>query len=194
MYMSDLDLSRYFIITDRKLCRDSLPAQIERLMSLPENRRMHAVVLREKDLSSDEYMSLAAAISDIAGDRLIIHSRIDIAKRLGIQKIHMTLQGMRALSHDKAFFSEKGVSVHSVSEAVEAEQLGASYIFISNIYETACKMGLPGKGEELIREVKRKVSIPVVALGGIGIGDGRKEKCLAAGADYVACMSAGMNL
>lgn len=193
--MSDPDLSRYFIITDRKLCRDSLPDQIVRLMSFPEDRRMHAVVLREKDLSDDEYRSLSYAISEIAGDRLIIHSRVNIAKSLGIPRIHMTLHDMRVLSSDdKAFFSEIGVSAHSVSEAVEAEQLGADYIFISNIYETACKIGLPGRGEGLIRAVKDKVSIPVAALGGIGIGDGRKEKCLAAGADYVACMSAGMDL
>jgi thiamine-phosphate pyrophosphorylase len=60
-----------------------------------------------------------------------------------------------------------GVSVHSVTEAFEAEQLGATYLVAGNIYETDCKKGLPGKGLTYLKEVCAAVTIPVYAIGGI---------------------------
>jgi thiamine-phosphate pyrophosphorylase len=60
-----------------------------------------------------------------------------------------------------------GVSVHSVTEALEAEQLGATCLVAGNIYETDCKKGLPGKGLTYLKEVCAAVTIPVYAIGGI---------------------------
>jgi thiamine-phosphate pyrophosphorylase len=82
-----------------------------------------------------------------------------------------------------------GVSVHSISEALEAELLGATYLIAGNIYETDCKKGLPGKGLEYLRDVCAAVSIPVYAIGGI-----TKERLLEikqAGAAG-GCMMSGM--
>ena len=60
-----------------------------------------------------------------------------------------------------------GISIHSVEEAKEAEQLGASYLTAGHIYATDCKRGLPPRGLGFLKEVCREVSIPVYGIGGI---------------------------
>jgi thiamine-phosphate pyrophosphorylase len=82
-----------------------------------------------------------------------------------------------------------GVSVHSISEALEAELLGATYLIAGNIYETDCKKGLPGKGLEYLRDVCAAVSIPVYAIG--GITKDRLSEIKQAGAAG-GCMMSGM--
>ena len=67
----------------------------------------------------------------------------------------------------KEKFTKIGISIHSVEEAKEAEQLGASYLTAGHIYATDCKRGLPPRGLGFLKEVCREVSIPVYGIGGI---------------------------
>lgn len=68
---------------------------------------------------------------------------------------------------EKKKFTKIGISIHSVEEAKEAEQLGASYLTAGHIYATDCKRGLPPRGLGFLKEVCREVSIPVYGIGGI---------------------------
>jgi thiamine-phosphate pyrophosphorylase len=64
-------------------------------------------------------------------------------------------------------FKWRGASAHSLGDAKKAQELGASYITLSHIFETDCKAGLEPRGLEFLHEVCEKISIPVYALGGI---------------------------
>lgn len=55
----------------------------------------------------------------------------------------------------------------SVDEAIEAEKLGADYILAGHIFKTDCKKGLEARGISFLRELKSKVDIPIIAIGGI---------------------------
>jgi thiamine-phosphate pyrophosphorylase len=82
-----------------------------------------------------------------------------------------------------------GTSVRTVQEALIAETEGADYIALSPIFDTPTKSDAgPGKGLERLKEIKSAVSIPVIAIGGIG----KSNVCqvLDAGADGVAVISA----
>lgn len=57
------------------------------------------------------------------------------------------------------------ISTHTLSEAKEADALGADMITFSPIFNTPNK-GEP-KGTETLKSVISKLSIPVIALGGI---------------------------
>jgi thiamine-phosphate pyrophosphorylase len=82
-----------------------------------------------------------------------------------------------------------GTSVRSVQEAIIAESEGADYIALSPIFDTPTKSDAgPGKGLEMLKEIKSAVSIPVIAIGGIGKGNVRQV--MDAGADGVAVISA----
>ncbi|MGM9964680.1 MAG: thiamine phosphate synthase, partial [Clostridium sp.] len=80
-----------------------------------------------------------------------------------------------------------GVSVHSLEEAIYADENGADFILVSHIFATKCKEGLKPKGVDYIKEVKAKVSCKVVALGGINTEN--YNEVIKAGADGIAIMS-----
>lgn len=148
-----------------------------------------AVILREKDLSYEKLLPLAFKLRNITnsfGAQLIINGNLRAAE---ISNAHFFHIGIEAFTKQKLdlngiFF---GLSVHSVEEAVKAEQYGAKYILASHIFETNCKKGLEPKGIKLIKDIKSKVNIPVIALG--GINDSNIEEVLEAGANGIAVMS-----
>ena len=67
------------------------------------------------------------------------------------------------------FFKIIGTSVHSVEDAIKAEQLGATYMTAGHIFATDCKKGLPPRGLAFLKNVCNAVQIPVYAIGGINI-------------------------
>ena len=64
-------------------------------------------------------------------------------------------------------FSYVGASVHSVSEAKEAEKLGATCLIAGHIFSTDCKKDVPPRGLIFLKEVCESVDIPVFGIGGI---------------------------
>ncbi|WP_164848691.1 thiamine phosphate synthase [Paenibacillus sp. DCT19] len=62
-----------------------------------------------------------------------------------------------------------GVSVHSVAEAKAAEQRGVDYVFFGHIYDSNSKPDIQPRGLKQLAEVCTNVTIPVIAIGGIGL-------------------------
>ena len=60
-----------------------------------------------------------------------------------------------------------GVSVHTVAEAVRAQELGATYLMASHVFPTACKPSDPPIGTDTLKDICNAVKIPVYALGGV---------------------------
>lgn len=60
-----------------------------------------------------------------------------------------------------------GVSVHTVEEAVRAEELGATYIMASHVFPTDCKPADKPIGVDTVKAICNAVNIPVYALGGV---------------------------
>jgi thiamine-phosphate diphosphorylase len=80
-----------------------------------------------------------------------------------------------------------GCSVHSREEAEAATALGADFLVVGNIYETASHPGRPAAGLTLVRAVT-DLGRPVIAIGGITAG--RAAEVKAAGAYGVAAIRA----
>ena len=131
---------------------------------------VEAIILREKDLSEDEYFLLAKKVKEICdkyNKKLIIHSFIDVAKKLGIKNIQLPFSKFISLNNLHDDFDCIGTSVHSIEDAVIAEKSGADYIIAGHIFATDCKKGLAPRGTQFLKEVCRAVKIPVFAIGGI---------------------------
>ena len=178
-------------VSNRKLCDRPFLEQIERVCEIhPE-----AVILREKDLTEEEYRTLAKEVMEICDYYqipCILHRFWKIAVELECTAVHLPLPVFRVLSdEEKKKFTKIGISTHSVEEAKEAEQLGASYLTAGHIYATGCKKGLPPRGLGFLKEVCREVSIPVYGIGGIKFDEEQwndMEKCGAVG----GCIMSGM--
>ncbi len=131
---------------------------------------VEAIILREKDLSEEEYFILAKSVKKICdkyGKKLIIHSFIEVAKKLGIKNIQLPFSKFITTGNLHDDFDCIGTSVHTVEDAVLAEKSGADYIIAGHIFATDCKKGLAPRGVKFLKEVCNSVNIPVFAIGGI---------------------------
>ena len=164
-------------ITNRTLCKDDYFKRIKRLCK--EN--IDAIIVREKDMDPEEYRDLFQKVKSICDSYevpCILHSFVDVAIRLQVEKIHVPLPILRKMSKEnKMRFSTLGTSCHSVEDALEAEKLGCTYIVVGHIFETNCKKDLPPRGLSFLEKVKEVVSIPVYAIGGVNEQTVRKIHC-----------------
>ncbi|MGG5462213.1 thiamine phosphate synthase [Clostridium sp. B9] len=146
------------------------------------------IILREKDLNDEEFFSLYSKVKSLISSdtNLIINSNVDVFKRVDEKYIQLPFEifiKRRVEITDKKII----VSIHSVGEAIVADNLGVEYIMASPIFETECKPGTKGKGVDFIRELRQKVKCKIIALG--GIDKNNYKEVLKAGADDFACMS-----
>lgn len=197
-----MSMCKVICVTNRSLVKGDFLQQIEMVLALG----VEAVILREKDLKEEEYRELAAKVQPLCEKYhtpLIVHTFFKTAKQLGILRVHLPYPVFEKEymewnhyteqnSVDRWEFEEVGVSVHSVQEAVAAQQQGASYLTAGHIFATDCKRGLPPRGPEFLHRVCEAVEIPVYAIG--GIHSDNEKLCMEAGAAGVCKMSSLMRM
>ena len=192
--MSELPL---IAVTDSATCPRPLAEQIKRLTKLTE-LRPQAVLLRAKTLDKAAYRTLALEVQQIckaAGIPLILHSNWQLARELGIKKLHLPLALLRQLpACERTYFTWLSTSVHSVEEAIEAQALGTTVLIAGHIYTTQCKAGLAPRGLGFLQAVCNAVSLPVYAIGGISFDTAQHAELQANGARGACVMSAYMRL
>lgn len=184
MFMSSnnfTDFGRIVCVTNRRLCDIPLEQRLYELSKMG----VRNVILREKDLSEEEYTALAEKVLKIPGIELTVHNFPETARKLGIQRVHLPLAALN--ENICAEFETVGASVHSVEEAQKAERLGAAYITAGHIFATDCKKGLAPRGLEFLKSVCNAVNIPVYAIG--GITPENAQSALDCGAAKVCVMS-----
>ena len=180
-------------VTNRKLSSRPFMEQMERVVKLHPK----AVILREKDLSEEEYAELAAQILTLCKQyqvRCMLHTYLETARKLQHPYIHLSLFLLKENSEKLSDFLAVGCSIHSVEEAKEAQKLGATYLTAGHIYTTDCKKGLPPRGLDFLREVCNAVTIPVYAIGGIHAGTGQIREVMECGASGACIMSEMMKI
>ena len=172
------------IISNRKLCEnENLEKQIEKIFSAYErkiilkNFEIVALTLREKDLNKNEYLNLVEKIYPICKKykiNLILHQNYDLNldEKYKIEGLHLSYEIFKSLNKNIREelikkYKRIGVSIHSLEEAREVENLGASYIVAGHIFETDCKKGLEPRGLKFVEELSSILTIPIFAIGGI---------------------------
>ena len=179
-------------VTNRHLCQRPFLEQIERVCSIHPK----ALLLREKDLSEEEYEALAREVLAICNAYqvpCILHFFPEVAKKLQVDAIHLPLWKLQECVSELTGFSQIGTSTHSPAEALKAQQLGATYVTAGHIYTTDCKKGLPPRGLDFLQNVCNAVTIPVYGIGGIKLSDRQINEVKSCGASGV-CVMSGMML
>ena len=184
------------VITNRALVQGDFFEQMQKVIRL----HPHAVILREKDLSDEEYKVLAEKILDICREENVdcfLHSRISIAKSLGCGRIHLSVPALETMGETERIclekdFQEISVSCHSMEDMKTAVKNGATQIILGTIFETECKKGLKGKGLEFVHKICKACPVPVYAIGGINME--RLSQVMDAGAAGGCMMSGFMRM
>jgi len=151
------------------------------------------IQLRDKQGSKRELLVVAQKLKDICGQfdvLFIINDYLDLVVAVDADGLHVGQGDLpvsvirRELPIDKIV----GCSVNMLSQAIRAEKEGADYIAVGSIFPTTTKEHATVVGVDVIKEIKRTVSNPLVAIG--GINKDNIEETVAAGADSMAVISA----
>jgi thiamine-phosphate pyrophosphorylase len=180
-----------YIVTDETLAGGLSHAEIARRAA---HGGADAVQLRDKTLCPRDLTRVGReilAITRPAGVLFIVNDRLDVALACGADGVHLGQgdlgPGVARQLAPKGFII--GVSVGSVDEACLAQEAGADYVALSPVFSTASKTDAgPGQGLDRLRQIRKAVRIPVIAIGGIGPGNVREV--IRAGADGIAVISA----
>ncbi|MEH7400964.1 thiamine phosphate synthase [Gottfriedia acidiceleris] len=128
------------------------------------------VHIREKSKTAIELLSLLnlLKINKVDMKKIVLNDRLDIAIFSNLSNIHLPGHGLPLVDVKEYFPNLRvGKSVHTLTEAIQAENDKADYILYGHCFETGCKNGLTPNGIELIPEMKKTLTIPIYAVGGI---------------------------
>lgn len=160
-------MCKIICVTNRKICDDDFFKRVDEIAA----NGVEAIILREKDMITDEYKILAARVIEICEKRntlCILHSFTEVAKEISHHAIHLPFARLKSLEErERKYYKILGASCHSVEEAIEAEKLGCTYIVAGHIFKTDCKKGADPRGVEFLEKVCKSVDIPVYGIGGI---------------------------
>ena len=121
------------------------------------------------------------------GVQFIVNDRADLAAMVGASGVHvgqddLPVEDARKICPAPCWV---GVSTHNVNQLREAALTSADYIAVGPIFPTVTKENPdPVVGLELLREARKLTAKPLVAIGGVTVGNA--AAVYLAGADSVA--------
>lgn len=131
-----------------------------------------ALHLRGPETDAAELFARGRELREAAresGALLAANDRVDLALVLGLDAVQL---GARSLPPavvrdlvDPACLV--GVSVHGAGAARRAEEGGADYLVVGTIFSTGSHPGRPGAGPARVAAVAARVTLPLLAIGGV---------------------------
>lgn len=179
---------KIYLISDRNVSALSHA----RIASIAVSSGIRTIQLREKHLSKRAIFQEAVDIRKITavhGATFIVNDYIDIALAAGADGVHLGQEDMPVNDARKIMGRGKiiGISTHTLRQAVLAEESGADYIGFGPMFHTGTKNAGSPKGLGALRKIKKNITIPIVAIG--GITSQNINEVLKAGADACAMAS-----
>ncbi len=156
--------------------------------------RAGAVMLqfRNKDKNTEDKTKLAKELQTLCREyqRLfIINDDVELTRMIKADGIHLGQSDMDVeQARDILGPVIIGVSCYNeIEHAITAQGSGADYVALGTFYLSPTKPDAVRAQPGLINEVKQKINLPIVAIGGITPENGKQ--LIEAGADYLAAIS-----
>ncbi len=170
--MKKLDTTFYFITDRSGFSKEEFLYRIEQALM----GGVTLLQLREKEISTAEYISLAQKVHKITQKfkvPLIIDDRVDVALAVDAEGVHLGLEDMPICTARKILGEEKiiGATAKTVPRALEAFAQGADYLGVGAIYPTQTKVKTILTSTDTLRNICNAVPIPVNAIGGLNKGN-----------------------
>ena len=181
-------MKRYYFITDASLSKAGNAGDIRSAL----RAGVKVIQYRNKTGTTLEMFREAWQLRKLCvRATFIINDRVDIALAVDADGLHIGSHDLPYGIARKILGTKKiiGVTVHTLKEALQAQKQGADYIGLAPIFATSTKPdALQPVGTELIRAVKKRVRIPIIAIGGITLQNA--PEVIAAGTDGLCAISA----
>jgi len=183
-------VSGLYVVLDRKFLvgRDEVDVARQIIES-----GARVIQLRDKQSKKGELLLVAQRLRELCsqtGVIFIINDYLDLAMAVDADGLHVGQEDLPLSIIRKELPIDRivGCSVKTLSQAKEAQTEGADYIAVGSIFPTTTKREATVVGVDMLKELKRTVSTPVVAIG--GINQNNVDEVVAAGADAIAVISA----
>ncbi|MCI8649395.1 MAG: thiamine phosphate synthase [Anaerotruncus sp.] len=179
-----------YLVTDRSwLHGQTLSAQVEQALQAG----VTFVQLREKSLDMQAFLTQAKQLRALCTRYqvpFVINDNLEVARACGADGVHLGQEDLEAGKARALLGADQmiGVSANSVEQALAAERAGADYLGVGAMFGTTTKLDADAVSYETLQAICRAVSIPVVAIGGIGAQNILQLK--GSGIDGVAVVSA----
>ena len=149
--------------------------------------------IREKDLDEGTFEQEAEALKKLCARYhvpFVVNDSVEIALDIDADGVHVGQSDLKGRDIRSMIGTEKilGISAGTVEEAIAAEKAGADYIGVGAVFGTSTKKNARNLTVEKLKEISESVSIPVVAIGGIGASN--IMELTNSGIDGVAVVSA----
>lgn len=151
---------------------------------------VNMIELREPDMTARDLLREAERLRKLAlgGVPLIIYDRVDVAVAGEADGVHVSIDSLPISAAKQA---GRGIlvakTVSSLADAVAAEQAGADFLIVEPVFFSHYSHDRSPLGPTVVRRIKSKVHLPLLAGGGITAGNA--HQVIAAGADGVSVIS-----
>jgi thiamine-phosphate pyrophosphorylase len=144
---------------------------------------------RNKQQPNPDCIPALLQVCRAAGATLIINDDVQLATMA--DGVHLGCDDMDIAEARKVLGPDKviGVSCYNdLERAIQAEAAGADYVAFGSMFVSPTKPDAPRASLDLIRDAKKHLRIPVVAIGGITLQNA--ALLVEAGADAIAVINA----
>jgi thiamine-phosphate pyrophosphorylase len=178
----------FYFITDAGLSRAGNMSDVREAVAAG----VRVVQYRDKHCHPDKLREEARLLRELCRKVLfLVNDRVDLALMVDADGVHLGQEDLPYEAARELLGPDKiiGITVHNLREAREAAARGADYLGVSPIFPTRTKAdaGAAG-GLGLLREIRREVAVPLIAIGGINLSNARQV--IRAGADGLCAISA----
>ena len=163
----------------------------KKLDKVLKTRKVKFFQLRLKKIPSSKLVKISKKVRKIVKKnnvKFLINDKPFIAKKINADGCHIGQKDMSLISARKILGKNKiiGVTCHNSKKlALKAKKEGANYVAFGSFFKSSTKKTAFKANLELLRWAKKKINMPVVAIG--GINNSNYNKILLNGADYIAC-------
>ena len=182
-------MKRYiYLISPQNIRGDKFYNKLDQVL---KTNKIKYFQLRLKKISPLNLIKIAKKIKRITKKnkvKLLINDNPFVAKAINADGCHIGQKDMDYTSSRKILGKKKiiGVTCHNSKKlALDAKKIGANYIAFGAFFKSSTKKTTYKANLALLRWSKKKINIPIVAIG--GINSSNYKKILSNGAEFIAC-------
>lgn len=182
-------MKRYiYLISPQNIKGSKFYSQLDQVL---KSKKIKYFQLRLKKISTLNLIKIARKVKKITKKnkvKLLINDNPFVAKLIKADGCHIGQKDMNFISSRKILGRKKiiGITCHNSKKlAIKAKNLGANYIAFGSFFKSSTKKTTFKANLTILRWAKKKINIPIVAIG--GINDFNYKKILLSGANYIAC-------
>jgi len=146
-----------------------------------------------KRISTSNLLKISKKIKKITRKnnvKFLINDKPFVAKTVGADGCHIGQKDTNFVNSRKILGKNKiiGVTCHNSKElTLKAKKYGANYVAFGSFFKSSTKKTAFKANLAILRWAKKKINMPIVAIG--GINSSNYKKILSNGADFIACSS-----